>query len=107
MTSEQRDVVLRQHVKSAPHDLGQYREINTLLRKASDRERSDWGSTHRPHIVNRVERRNAAIVERVVDYRREEVERLNDREVVAETVNSCIVGRVEADNQIRVVWLFR
>ena len=107
MTSKQRDSILRQNLEPTPHDFGENRKVNTLLWKARNGQRGDWGSSHRPHVVDRVERGNATVIKRVVNYRSEEVERLHERQVVAQAVHSCVVGKVEADNQIRVVWLLR
>jgi uncharacterized protein YecE (DUF72 family) len=82
------------------------RGIDALFRKTRDRHRRDRRSGHRPDVVDRIERRDAAVVVRVVDDWSEEVERLHEREVVAKTVYSRVVGCIEADNQIRIGRLF-
>src|SRR5207244_8156577 len=107
VTSEQRHLVLSEDFESPSHDFREYREVDAALWKAGNGHRGYGCSCHRPYVVDRVERCDAAVIERVIDYRSKKVERLNDREVIAETIHARIVGKVEADNQIRVVWLFR
>jgi hypothetical protein len=96
---------LSQSLQPASHDFGQDRELDPFLWETGDRQCGDWRSGHRPHIVDRVKSCDPTIDERVVDDRREKVERLNDRKIVGKAVNSCIVSQFEADNDIRVVWL--
>ncbi len=68
--------------------------------------RGDRRAGHRPNVVDGVERGDAAVVVRVVDNRREEVERLHEREVVAKAVYSRVVGCIKTDNQIWIGRLF-
>jgi hypothetical protein len=71
-----------------------------LLREASDREREQRRAAHREHVVERVRRRDPPERMRVVDERREEVEREDDRAVVVEAVDGRVVGGIEADEQV-------
>src|SRR6185295_11070555 len=106
MTTDQSNPILIQSLQSTPHDFRQDRRIDALLRKTRDRQRGNRRSRHGPNIVNRIQCCNSTIVVRVVDNRREEVERLHEREVVAKTVYARVVGCIETDNQIWIVWLF-
>ena len=106
VAADQRYAILIQCLQSAAHNLSQDRRIDTFLRKARDRHRRYWCSGHGPYVVNRVERSDATVVVRVVDDRSEEIERLDQRQVVSQTVYSRVVGCIEADNQIRIKRLF-
>jgi hypothetical protein len=44
--------------------------------------------------------RNLSVGVRVIDHRCEEIYRVDESKVVAETENASIVGRLHADNQI-------
>ena len=81
--------------------------LNLPLREARDRHRGDGCARHRPNVVDGIERRDATVVIRVVDNRSKEVEGLDEREVVAQTVYARVVGRLETDNQVWVIGLFR
>jgi len=105
--ADQRNAELVYRLQPTAHDLAQDRRIDTFLRKARDGHRRDRRARHGPHVVDRVECRDATIVVGVVDDGSEEIERLDEREVVAKTVYTCVVGRLEADNQIWIVRLFR
>src|SRR5205814_7190447 len=85
-----------------PIYLLQNREVDALLRKASNRHRGHRRAAHCPHIINRIEGGNAAVIERIVDNRGEEIERLHQREIVAQTIHSGVVRFVETDQQIRI-----
>ena len=82
-------------VEDRTHDLGRQ-----LLRQRGDREREQRHAAHREDVVQRVRRRDRAEVVRVVDDRREEVDREDERALVVEPVDRCVVGRVEPDEQV-------
>ena len=71
-----------------------------LLREGGDREREQRHTAHREHVVERVRRSDRAVVARIVDHRREEVEREDQGALVVEPVNSRIVRGREPDEQI-------
>ena len=102
MTADQCDFVLRQHRKTAAHDLGQDREVDPFFRKACNCHRRNRGAAHGPHVVDRIKRRNAAVIERIIYNRREEIERLHERQIVTQTIHSGVVRFVETDQQIRI-----
>ena len=106
MASNQRDAMLVQRLQSAAHDLAQNLRIDAFLRKACYGHRRDWRARHRPNVVDRVERSNAAIVVWVVNDWSKEIERLHKRKVVSKTVNSRVVGCIKTDNQIWIGGLF-
>jgi hypothetical protein len=107
VAADQRHAIFIYRLQTTAHDLAQDRRVDTFLRKARNGHRGYGRASHRPNIVDGIERRDATIIVRVVDDRSEEVERLDEREVVAQTVYARIVGRLETDNQVWVIGLFR
>src|SRR5215208_7549280 len=71
-----------------------------LLGERRDREREEDAAAHREHVTERVGSGDLAVGSRVVDERREEVERADDREVVTQPVDGSVVGRREAGDQL-------
>ena len=71
-----------------------------LLREGDDREREQRGSAHGEDVVERVRRCDRPVVGRVVDERREEVEREDQRALVVQAVDRRVVRRREPDQQI-------
>ena len=71
-----------------------------LLRERGDREREQRHAAHREHVVERVRRGDRAEGARVVDDRREEVDREDERALVVEPVDGRVVGGIEPDEQI-------
>ena len=71
-----------------------------LLGERRDRQREQDPAAHREHVAQRVRRRDLAERPGVVDERREEVERADDREVVADPVGGRVVGRREPGDQL-------
>ena len=61
---------------------------------------SNGSAAHREDVVQRIRRCDAAECRGVVDERREEVEREDDRAVVVELVDDCVVRRCEADEKV-------
>src|SRR6185369_10648839 len=104
--AKQCDSVLSQDLKPAPHNLAKYREIDALLWKTSNRQRRDRSSAHRPHIVYRIKSCDATVIKRIVNNRGEKIDSLHKRQVISETVNPCVVGRIKTDNQIWIEGLF-
>ena len=82
-------------VEDRAHDLDRQ-----LLRQRRDRQREQRLTTHREHVVQRVRGRDRPEVVRVVDDRREEVDREDERTLVVELVDRGVVGRVEPDEQV-------
>ena len=74
--------------------------VRQLLGQRRDREREQRHAAHREHVVERVRRGDRAEVVRVVDDRREEVDREDERTLVVEPVDRSVVRRVEADEQV-------
>jgi hypothetical protein len=71
-----------------------------LLGKSGNREREQRHAAHREDVVQGIRRRNGSERARIVDQRREEVDREDDRALVVETVDRRVVRRVETDEQI-------
>ena len=59
-------------------------------------------AAHRVDVGERVGGGDPSEVERVIDDRREEVDRLDEREIVAQPVDARVVGGVEADEDVRI-----
>ena len=57
-------------------------------------------AAHREDVGQRVRRGDLPERSRIVDERREEIERADDREVVAHPVDGGVVGRIEARDQV-------
>ena len=80
------------------HLLGRRREDGAehlgrqLLRERSDRKREQRRAAHRKDVVERIRRCDASERCGVVDERREEVEREDDRALVVELVDRGVVG---------------
>ena len=76
------------------------RLLRQLFRELGDREREQRPAAHREHVVERVRRRDRPEDMRVVDERREEVEREDERGLVVEPVDGGVVSRGKADQQV-------
>src|SRR5262249_54442602 len=86
VTADQRDSVFIEHSQTAAHDLAEDRIVHVLFRETGDGQRGDWRARHRPNVVDRIERGDAPVIERVVNNGREEVNGLDQRQVVAQTI---------------------
>ena len=84
--------------RRAGEDLGHH-VARQVLGEGRDRQREQDPAAHREDVRQRVRRGDLAERPRVVDERREEVERADDREVVADPVDRRVVGRGEAGDQ--------
>ena len=71
-----------------------------LFGKRGDREREQRRAPHREDVVQRVGRGDRAEGARIVDERREEVDREDDRALVVQPVHRGVVGGIEPDEQI-------
>ena len=71
-----------------------------LLGERRDREREQRCAAHREHVVECVRRGDRAVVGRVVDDGREEVEREDQRALVVEPVDGGVVRGRESDEQV-------
>ena len=79
--------------RRAREDRGQH-VARQVLGEGRDRQREQHPAAHREDVGQGVRGRDLAERPRVVDERREEVERADDREVVADPVGGGVVGRV-------------
>ena len=77
--------------------------LRQVLGEADDVERKEWGAPHGVDVAEGVHRCNGAEVVRVVDDRREEVDRLHDGDVVRQSVDGRVVARVESHEQVIVL----
>ena len=75
------------------------RVAREVLGERRDREREQDAAAHREHVRQGVGGGDLAVRERVVDERRKEVERAEDREVVGDPVRGGVVGRLEAGDE--------
>jgi len=89
-------------VQAAAEDLLQHVGSEPLERERHEVERGDGPAAHRVDVRERVGGGDAAEVVRVVDDRREEVDRLYQGQLVREPVHACVVRGVGADQHVRV-----
>ena len=87
--------------RGAGEDLGQD-VARQVLGECRDRQREQHPAAHREDVGQRIRRGDLPERPRVVDERREEVERADDRQVVADAVDGRVVGRVQAGDERRV-----
>ena len=87
--------------RGAREDRGQH-VARQVLGERRDRQGEQDAAAHREHVAQRVRGGDLAERPRVVDERREEVERADDREVVADPVGGGVVGRGQAGDERRV-----
>ena len=71
--------------------------LEPLLREAGDRERGQRTAAHRVDVADRVRRGDLAVDVRVVDDRREEIDRLHERRPALPPVHTRIVRGPEVD----------
>ena len=85
---------------SAPSKTARTTSVGSSSGNAATDSASSGDAAHREDVVERVRRRDRAEVARVVDDRREEVDREHERALVVEPVDGGVVGRVEPDEQV-------
>ena len=71
-----------------------------LLRERCDRQREQRHPSHREDVVERVRGGDRTVVAGVIDDRREEVEREDQRTLVVEPVDRGVVRRRKPDEQV-------
>jgi hypothetical protein len=77
------------------------------LGKARDVQARQGAAPHRIDIADRVRRGDPAEGPRVVHDGRDDVHRLDERQIVTKAIDSRIVRQIEPDEQVRVVTRFR
>ena len=76
-----------------------------LLREGRDRQREQRRAAHGEDVVERVRCRDPSEERRVVDERREEVDREDEGALVVQPVDRGVVRRIEADEEVlRLRW---
>ncbi len=90
-------------IVAASQDLPQDLPAQVRERVGDQVEGRPRRAAHRVDVGQGVGRGDAAEVVRVVDDRREEVGGGHQSEVVAQAVNSSVVGRVKADKQVHII----
>ena len=98
MTVHPASIIFDRPPASIPPDLDV-----AVVRKADHRQRAHRPAAHGIHIAQRVGGGDLAEDIGVVDDGREEVDRLDQRQLRRELIHSGVVGCVEADEHIRVV----
>ena len=79
---------------------GGHRVVGELLGERGDGEGEDRLAAHREDVVQRVDRRDRPEVVGIVDERREEVDREDERPPLVEPVDRRVVARREPDEQV-------
>ena len=85
---------------TAADDLPDHVDRQLVDRHRDERERHDRLAAHRVDVADRVGRGNAAEVVRLIDDRREEVGRGDDRLRVVQPIDRGVVRRLEADHEV-------
>ena len=90
-------------IEAPPRRISISSSVAELLNRERDQvQRADRGGSHRVDVRQRVGGGDPAEVERVIDDRGEEVDRLDDRQVVAEPVDAGVIGGLEPDQDVGV-----
>ena len=90
------------HLRRGTREHGGNRLAGQRLRKRSDRQCDERRRAHGEDVVERVRGGDRAEVAGVVDDRREEVDREDERALVVELVDRRVVGGREPDEEIRI-----
>ena len=89
-------------VLTAAEDLGEHVGREFSSGKSDDVQRREWLTAHRIDVRQRIRCRDLPEEVRVVDDRREEVDRLHEREIVGQHEHAGIVERFAANEQARI-----
>ena len=100
--ADDRGARLGDRVGAAAQDLAQHVRPERLQRIGDEVQRADRHAAHRVDVRQRVRGRDPPERVRVVDDRREEVDRLHDRELLGELDDARVVGGVGRDEHARV-----
>ena len=90
---------------TAAENVGQNLQIEPVVGKPDNVECGFGLSSHGEDVAQRVGGSNLAKTEWVIDQRWKKIERLDDKKVVPQSVNSGITKVFRADYQIRIVKL--
>ncbi len=101
VAAEDRDPRLVRLLLPAGEDLREHRE-RVVAREADEVEREDRLRPHRVDVGERVRRGDLAELPRVVDHRREEVDRLHHRELAGQSIHRGVVAGGKAHQRSRV-----
>ena len=102
MAAHHRDARGRGDVGTPAQDLAQDRFPELFEREGHEVQRGDGPPTHRVDVGERVGGRDPPEVVGVVHDRREEVGRVDERQLVGEPVDAGVVGRLRAHEDVRV-----
>ena len=100
MAADDRDTGLARFRCAAAQDFTEHRAGQSGLRPADDIQRGLGRAAHRVDVGQRVGRGDCAVGERIVDDRREEIDRVDDRQIVAQTEHSGVVAGSDTDEQV-------
>ena len=102
MTADQRRARLLDLAEAAFEDPAQRGLVDVLCREIAAVHGGQRPAPHGVDVGDRVGRRDLAVEERVVHDRRDVIDRLDQRQIVGETVHSGVVAGLEADEQVGV-----
>ncbi len=88
-------------LRRRPVEDRRHRVPRQLLGERRDRQGEEDAAAHREHIAQRVRGRDLAERSGIVDQRRKEVERADDRELVTDPVRGRVVGSFQTRDQLR------
>ena len=88
------------HGRGRPREDRRHGVARQILRERGHGHREEDASAHREDVRHGIGGRDRAVGLRVVHERREEVDRADDRDLVAQAVDSGVVGRRETGQQV-------
>ncbi len=88
---------------AAVHDPAEPLQVQLVVGIAGQVQRGLGHTAHRIDVAEGIGGGNLAIDERIVHHRREEVDRLNERNLVGQLVDAGVVVRFGADQQVGVI----
>ena len=100
MTARHRNARLRADIFAAAQHRRDHIVRQHIDRHADQRQRENRLTAHRIDVGERIGRRNAAEIVRIVDNRHEEIGGGDDRLLIVQAVHGGIVGGLGADQQV-------
>jgi hypothetical protein len=102
MSAEQYHPGLVHHIQPAPQDVPQNGDIHSIPREADDIQSRQGLAAHGVDIAQGISHGNPTEVVRVIDYRREKVDRLHESQVVRELIDAGVFRPLHARDEIGV-----
>ena len=101
--ADDRDSSLIAHRRAAPQDRDKQRLAQLRERERDHIQRTHRLAAHRVDVGERVGSGDPPEVERIIDDRGEEVDRVDQREVLPQPVDPRVIGGLEADQHVGII----